>query len=448
MKTYDSVGTLSLTANGQVQKIRKGDFRIPKGKLAQLVLLKFVVGITKSDAGTTTLSAAQKLALLDSFKLMLKYGAEGKRIPYNGISLKKVRTLGLEFAQQEPRLYSDATDGLGKTIAASTTTNVTFYAVVPTGIMAKLKNNPMIGIGPSQGKSVELELRRDDQTIAANLTISATCTVDVVPECTPCNGDRFCYLPEYGERTESNNEQVLPDGLPHLVMETTAVHASTSLTDLDSQVGDELITRQASPTDIKQQLVNAPGYVSGNDVAAINTVLYAVPTGAELEQLPSGPYKFRNPSRNLTSYALAYVISPVVPDTEVAADIQFVADKRSKSVQGSTAWAVDTAWQGLPKRLRTFSPVLLSDSDDKEFYNFAGQRADPSGRGAYIAIPKAVGEAAAGAAARRAAAGEGPAAGAVVKSVATQIPGASSHGSGLAKGGMTRAVAAVADAVR
>jgi hypothetical protein len=292
---------------------------------------------------------------------------------------------------------------------------------------------------------VELTLRREDAVIESNLTISSTCNVEVVPECGAAPGpERWSYLPEYNERTEANKEQQLPDGLPLYVAETAAVHASTSIADLDTKVGDQTIARQATPTDLLEQLKAAPGYSSTFDTASIHTLLYVVPAGSSLKDLPSGVFHFRNPSGNLSSYALAWVSIPVVSEVEAAEDVQFAADRvRFKSVHATNGHVE----KGIPSRLRGFMPFGLADSDDKEFSQFAGLRATPGRRAAEVAVPNTLAARAAAEARGLHGEGESAAAASLIKAVASHVPGAQASGVGLSRG-VSPVLGAVASMVK
>lgn len=446
---FKKFGKVLTFTPGNNDTLGVGQGSLSKGAMMYALLAIFSITLNKSDAGTTTLSAADKRTLLGRFTVDMRYGHRLQRIPYPNVDAERVRREGLGQMDSEVLWYSDATVGLGKTIAASTDTTMKFGLLIPTGGRGRDPRKPHYrGMGPSQVKTVQLQISQSSSTAAVTgttvtLKAATNTTVTLIPICTPEKFDRWSYIPELKERSEPNFEATLEDGMWLRVTENTAAHASSALTEIDQKIGDAVICEQSDPDDM-YAVFDAENDAFGStnsDLTGLETLLYQVPNGVPEDQIPTGPYNFRNQRQEITTnYKFRGVVIPVVSSEEIAADVEHVAKNiRRKSLVAISVPALERRAHALPTRLAPFQPFALVDFNDSEASSFAGLAASVTeGTRAEPSIPKALRDAAqARVAAYKAAGGvEAKAQEDVAKEIARQIPGAFASGAG-AKGQRT-----------
>lgn len=440
---FKKFGKVLTFTPGNNDTLGVGQARIAKGSMMYALLAIFSITLNKSDAGTTTLAAADKRTLLGRFNLDLRYGHRQQRNPYPNVDAERVRREQLGQMDQEVFWYSDTSIGLGKTIAASTDTTMKFGLVIPLGGRSRDPKKPHYrGMGPSQVQTLQLQISQSSSAAAVTgttvtLKAATNTTVTLIPICCPEKFDRWSYVPELKERSEPNFEATLEDGMWLRVTENTAALASSALTDIDIKIGDHVICEQADPDDMYAAFdaENDAFGSTNSDLSGLETPLYQVPNNVPEDQIPTGPFNFRNQRQEITSnYKFRGVVIPVVSAEEVAADVEHVAKNiRKKSLVAISVPALERRAHALPTRLAPFQPFALVDFNDSEASSFAGLAASATeGTRAEPSIPKVLREAAqAKVAAYKAAGGvEAKAQDDVAKEIARQIPGAFASGAG------------------
>jgi hypothetical protein len=441
------VKTLTLTAGGQ-DVLERGRLNLDKGKAMRGIRLKATFPVVKSDAGTTTLSSAMKLALLNALIISVRYGRNLRRAPLNNVLGGMIRFLARYLLGTEVEGYSDATYGFGKTIAASSTTNVTVYLVIPTGWFWQLMLGGLpagfFGVGRSQAKTLQLDVRRQasDPLTPLGATLSVgTVTIDVMPDVVSCKGDRWTVLPELVDTTVTDIEKTFDDGLPLLLVEKTAVHASSTFTELEVSIDEEPIHAQVTPQDVLTEWNDQPkGLVSSEyDISDTYTLLYWVAVDKKMKDLPSGQLKFRQPRKDLASMSLAYLFVPVVRESELREEVEDVASViRKKTVRGVSSAQLSPGI--FESRQQFAAPFVHFDEDDSEFERYPGLVAVPGGK-ADVYIPNSILASARSAVAQAKGNGEQLKAAQIAQQVALAVPGSVQSGRGFSKVGSVAAAA-------
>jgi hypothetical protein len=381
---------VTLTGANLPGKIARKTIHIPKGKQAPAWLLKCTAPVNNATGGALAsgLSLARKKALLALFHLTLTHGRNGHRKPFNTLPCDKLRQLSRYATGLELRGWNDTSTGMERALPDATTTNVTWYSVIPTGAMYQLTGGgrtSLMGVGRSQAQTMELELKYVSATIDTGITIIGNVNIELIPLLQPRKGDVFCYFPEYMERSEADREAKLEAGLPLLLVERTAVHASSTLENFDLMVDGEVIHSAASAADVLAELNYTSNFRDSDaDLTGDATVLYEVPANAEFHDLPTGAPIFRQNVKNLTTASLGYYYVPIVPDDAVKADVADAASARGKQVRAVSIATLEGLL--VEDRQRFAVPFRLTDSDDFEFNN-AGLLGKPSEAMAVESMP-------------------------------------------------------------
>ena len=378
--------TMSVSAVGAPAVLQAGQLEIPKGWKARGLRLKTTMTIANSRAAsdTTALTAAQKEALLADFQFTLKYGKEKHRVPFNAATGKECHWLSRLCCGTELQGYADSSTGLAKTLTANGNTTVVFYQYLPTGRFYLYDDaDDEAAMGRTQLKTCELTVALTSDAIATGLAVNfGTVTLEVMPDLVSDKGDHWSYVPEFQRVTVTDRVVRLADGLPLLLLESTAVHASTSMTSVKVEVGEQLVHNTVSPAELVIDYTDSPlsELTSLGLLTDVVTVLYAPRPGDRFRTMPTGQLRFEQLVHNLSSAALGYYFMPFVDEMRVRADVGEVARLRGKPVRAVSLGALLGARE--PYRLRPFRGFVSLDSEDADFELYSGLYADnarPSG---------------------------------------------------------------------
>jgi len=432
--------TLTLTGPSTSAKAERGKIEIEKGFKSPGLKLKVTVALANASGGNVTLTDAQKQALFAQLQFDLTYGKNGQHKPYMNVDFRVLNHLARLCYGSEIEGYSDSTTGLAQEIANSATDVMVFYPTIPLGkgwFFKRLQD--AMGMGRSQLRTLELTLRRTaTAAIATGVTISGNITVELIPDLVPCEGDHWYTCPAYLEVDETDKTTKLPAGLALLIAERTAVHASSSLTNVSLKFDQQIWHDQVSPAEIATEFLDVHDLPSTALLTDRWTVLYMLTGRTPMEHLPSGEVRITQNVKDLATFKAAYVYIPIVADEAVASDVEHVATSlREKTVRASVMNASD-----FPNRLAPFLGYRLLDTDDKEYERSAGKQSAPGGV-AFNAIPNGLKLAAKAQAALHSSNNEARAADDVAKRVASQVPGAVQSARGFAYGNTTPVLASV-----
>jgi len=437
------IGSLTLATVGISDKVKQGQLEIAKGKLMKALICKMTIPVQNTTGGNAALSDAQKQALLDLFEMNFMFGQGKEFQPYVSQRLSRIHKEARRAFNSEIEGYTDTTTGLGQTITNGATANCVVYLPIPTGFLWDLPatERHLFGIGRSQAKTVEFELKRLSSTIAANWAVNGTVTVELYPHYDSCKGDVWGLVPHYKERDETNDTVVFAseDGLPLEVRERTATHAATALTNVSVWVDDEEIHDQVGPAEIIRELNDDCLLAAAGLITDRETILMKPLAGTSLRWLQTGKVKVKQNKKDLATIKLGLLYVPIVGDDVLQKQIQAVAGAkyRAKPIKAASA----ALFQGLdlPTRTQALPAFVIYDTDDREYQQLPGYTASPNGPAPVLAVPETLVAMAKGKAGRHADAGEKAVADKVAKDLTAMVPGGVANG----RGGMGNVYASI-----
>jgi hypothetical protein len=315
----------TLTGTNTTAQFPRGAFTVPKGQAAIAALFKVRVTITKA-AGDAALTAAQQRTFLQGFDLTMTWGFQQQHNPYNKVTFLELRDLVRNGLGSDMEGYNNATTGLGQTFTAGGL-EATFYLRVPFTALGWQDQTilELPGVGPTQAQTMVFELRRNTVTLPTNFAISGSVTLDIIPECVPCGVDKVTPIPHFQRTTHTERIiNTLAPGFYALIFETTAAHASTSMTDVTLQMeGQEPLYDKVSPAELIVRYDDTRSYFpSEADISDLYTIIWAVPPGANLASLPVGKPIFTQNTHSLATLNLCSWYYPLVPPQAVEADLR------------------------------------------------------------------------------------------------------------------------------
>jgi hypothetical protein len=420
--------TLTLPADGNQAKLERGKLDIERGKAMRGLRLKLTIPVANTSGGDGALAAADRETLLDDFQFNVSYGSRGQWKPFAAVKGARIHREARAAYGSEIEGYADTTTGLAQTISNGATDTLVCYLPIPLGAWWWLDQVNHLGMGRSQAATLELEIRRLASAIKTGFAISGSVTAEVIPDLVSAKGDRWSFGPEYLERDETDKTARFPDGLPLRLSERTAVHASSSLTNIDVGIDDEVIHSQVSPAELITEYNDSPLLPAIASLADVETLLYSPAHPVRFVDLPSGSVHVTQNVKNLATALYSLLYLPIPTAEEIATEVEYIATViRKKTIRAVSLPTVE-GWR-IPTRLRPYVPFVLFDEDDREFEQFPGLVAEP-GRRADITCPSSYLAAAKGAYGAHKAKGENKAASAIIKEVAVAIPGAVQSGRG------------------
>lgn len=385
--------SMSLPSDGSIDKVERGKIELSKGLGCKGLRLKMVIPLANSSGGSITMSDAQKQLVLANFLATLTWGPNGKRMPYVANDLRVIQRACRTLYGTEFEGYTDTSTGMGRALPNSATTNVTVYVVVPLGFFWKLRKPALLAFGRSQTKSVQLEMRRlGTVVIVSGLVISGTVSIDVMPDEVPMKFDQVSPGIEYSENDETDKKAKLPEGMPLIVEERTAVHASSTLSNISVKIDDLDVHDQVSPAELITEANDVPNYPAEAATTDRVTHLYVINGqggSVELKDLPTGTPQVVQNVKDLATIKLSQFSIPILPLEEINSMLEHAAGKQGR---GKKLRAVSTNLLyklGLGSNAAFAAPFALVDEDDDEFERYPGQIA-AVGQKADVAVPSSV----------------------------------------------------------
>lgn len=428
--------SLSLPSDGSNDSVPRGDIDIPKGAACKGLRLKVTIPINNTSGGAVTLSDAQKQTLLACFIGTVTFGPRGTLKPYVAALWTVFNRACRWLYGTEIEGYTDTSTGLQRSLPNSATTNVTCYLVIPLGYFWKLYRGGLLALGRTQMRTLQLDVRRTSSAILANVVISGTVTIDVMPDLVPCKGDPVSPGIFYEEVDDARKTVELSEGMPFVVEERTATHASSTLSNFTLKIDDLEVHDQVSPAEAITEQNDIPNYPAEAAPTDRTTHLYTIQSqggAAELKDLPTGKPKITQNVKDLATIKLSQFYVPIQSPEDVSAMMEFAVGKkgRGKTVRGVSTQLTEDLKLG---RHQAFvAPYNLVDQDADEFERFPGPVAE-AGKKVDVAIPNTVIDAARARIAKHRANGETKAAENVVAELAATIPGGVQSARGFKRG--------------
>lgn len=441
-----------VVGSGSSQKLNPGDFNPPKGKIMKAMICKLTVPINNTTGGAlaTGLSAANKVLLLNNFLFNVAFGANQERKPYVATTATRMRLLARDAFNSEIEGWTaDSAAGTGtgleRNLPNAATTNVIFYLPIPLGqnCAPADEEQHIFGMGRTQQKSLEIEIRRTSDAIAANIVVNGNVTVEFYPHYESCKGDVVGLVPYYREVSSQAEDVTLDfDGLPLLVTERTAAsHLATTLTNVSLWIDGEVIHDQIDAKEVLREYADDWRLSTAGLITDVETVLYKPALDSTLRFMQTGRVRIRQNVKSLTTIALSIVFVPYFTPTEIDKDIvAYGTWKGGKLIRAANA----DLYRGLqiPKRTQGLPAYVLYDADERERQSLPGLEWASGMSQPVVKVPGAILGAAQSRISAFKAAGESSSASNVAKELAAIIPGSITDGRG-ARGEFSARLAAV-----
>lgn len=429
-------------APGATVKLDRGRLVIAKGKHVVGLRLKATVALANTSGGAVVLSDAQKQALLALLTFNLSYGRGGNFRPYQGVNGARLHMLQRFCYGSEMEGYNDAATGLSKSLPNGQTTSLVFWPIIPTGKLWMLEDaRNAFGLGRSQCQTLELEVRLGSSiTVLTGVVLSGAVTFELAPDEAPAKSDRWFPCYEWSEQTEVDKVARLAEGLPLLIAELSAVHASSVITDFSFHIDDEVIHEQVSPQEAITGYNDSATAPAAASVVDRVTQLYAVSNDVRLRDLPTGQPRFTQNKKDLATANIGQLTIPIRSESELFSEFEHAANNlRRKTLKAVSSFQVDGI--DVPDRLRFASPATLFDEDDKEFELYPGVEVKLGGKARYI-VPQSILDRSNTLYAQHKSRGENKAAEDVIRRIAAVSPGAVQSGRGFGEGSRSQTLAA------
>jgi hypothetical protein len=388
------LSTLTLTGQGTQALLEKGKLVIEKGRVMQAIRALVTVNIANASGNSRALTDTEKQSFLEGHSIKLSYGRNGRRKPYNMLPLTRIQKLARFLLGSEWEGYGNSVTGLARTLTNGATTQVQFYATIPTGRLWQLGElRRLFGVGRTQAKGMQLEWFRKSDTLPTGFSVSGNITVDIIPDDYSKKGPEvWTYLAEWHEVDETDRVAKLPPGGVMLAVERSAPLASTALTDVRAAVDAEELYTNMSPVTAYTQVLDLPNFPAEADISDRETVLYQVTPDMQLRDWLSGVFTLEQITKDLGTCKLGGLILPVPEDNEVREDVQDASGKNGrnktlKAINAATFYGLDGG--ELPHSLYPYMPMVLVDPDDKEFQRYPGMVSQDGGP-ADVYIPDSV----------------------------------------------------------
>jgi hypothetical protein len=424
----------TLTGTGTTCQFNRGEFMVSPFTNAVAARFKVRVSLTKSG-GDAALTEAQVRTMLEGFDLSLSYGANQQHKPYNKVNWKVLGELARFGLGSYFEGYSNSSTGLRRTIA-STATEVTFYLRVPFIAMGWQDQSRLNlwGVGPTQAATMVFEMRQNTVTLPTNFAISGSVTIDVIADEEACAYDRWTYIPEYLEMSETNRvAATLPAGFYAFILDRNAVHASNSFSDVTLTMDGLTILDKVSLAEAITRYRDTRAYFPAEaDLSDYWTLWYAVAPGTPLNSVPSGKPVLTQNTHSVATMLLSLWYHPVVSEAAVDADIAEMS-----RIRGVPTFVIVGAealgYREVPKAQRFALPLILVGEQDRESQQLPSKVARP-GSAPIIFVPPTVTAAVNARAAAQSANGEYVAAEDTKQAAALTVPGAVQSTRGLKRG--------------
>ena len=150
----------------------------------------------------------------------------------------------------------------------------------------------VFGMGPTQAALVSMVFRRLNVASAmpAGFSLSGALSIDVGPDQHPSRYNRACIIPRWHQFSESDRTAEFPGlaGLPLAIVERSALHAASVLSDCGLRIDDLELFDKVSVQKGTAYTDELPHLPAEADIRDRETVLYVIPPNARLENIPRG----------------------------------------------------------------------------------------------------------------------------------------------------------------
>lgn len=358
--------SLTLQTNGRsIAKIDPGQFLLDDGVAAKAITLKTTFSLANATGGPVTLNKAQKLLVLDSFQLNLKWGTpKNPQQMFNSIGFRKLREIARTLQGTDLQGFTNTVDGMQQAMPDAATTELILYQRIPLGYFWRFIEPAFLAFGKTQMASLALELKKiDSVAILANVTFDGPVEIAVMPDEVHVDGGADPVSPGivYDESDGVKITETLPEGMPIQVTERSAAHVDTLLTDYTLKINNLVVHEQVSPEEAITESSDVVNYPSDASTVDEVTHLYNLNAqGASLDpaKVPTGAVSVKQNKKDLATIKLAQLRVPVL-GREAMEDFVDYATKiiikgKRHLVSSNIAWKL-----GLPVHSAFVAPGLL-----------------------------------------------------------------------------------------
>lgn len=425
--------TVTLTGANTTGQFRAGDFDVQPGKAADAA--RFKMRFTLANSGSArVLTAAEKLTFLETaFDCTVRYGANMQFTPNSKLNFKAAHQLTRNGRASTWEGYTDSSTGLGQSIGSST--DVVLYPRIPFAAFWQQKELAGLWrVGALQARRIIIDVRRLAPTLPSGFSLSGNVYLDIIPDESPARYEYYSPLPRYYEFEETSRlATTLPNGWTVLLADRNAVHASTSFTAVKLTMDALTLYENCTLAEVITRYNDAIEYFPAEaSVADELTLLYAIPPGVQLKDLPTGKPQFEQLVQAVTTMRFAWWGYDVMTESQVSAEVQQLANDAGCRINAVNAAAVHRL--DVPKGLRAFMPWVVFREGEKEFDQYPGLVAAPGGGAVVPYVPPTVAANARSVMASQKNAGHHTAAEDTLHQVALALPGAVQSPRGLKQG--------------
>lgn len=372
--TFKKLQTYVLPGENSTAQVKTGEVVVSKGSNA--TALRFKVRAQLKNTGTArALTAAERAAFLDTFDHTLRWGAALQHKPRSNVGFQRERTLVRQMLGSELEGIDNATSGLARSIGSSAVTVEWFQRIYLCGAWKDSESDADWGVGPSQAASIQVQLRRNLAVLPAGFALEGDVTLDLIPDEFPSKYDRVTPIPHWHTFTEANRSAKFEPGLPLYIVERSAAHASSVLTDVSFRVDGLELYSKVSLQEVVSKWLDTPGYWAENQTFDVDTVLHLLLPGQRLRDWPTGTATVEQDTRTLATFQLGQLYVPVKTEAETERDVAHFATAKGKRISAVMLPAL--LGKEVPANLLPFMPYALVDEGDSEFDRFAGLMCAP-----------------------------------------------------------------------
>ncbi|MFT3836736.1 MAG: hypothetical protein QM723_07050 [Myxococcaceae bacterium] len=413
------------------QKAERGKITIERGLKMLALYLKVVVNINNTTGGAVTLSDTQKQALLALFNMTLNMGPQGKtELIYSVLGFDKIQREARRSNWSEIEGYTDTSTGMQRSLPNGSTTAVTFYLPIPLGRQAWLQDRfvDMWGVGAFQAKTLELQVTNPGVTIAANLVVTGTTTIDLIPFAVKSEYEVYSILPKIEQKNETDKKLVSPEGLHLALIEETNAMASCPLTNFSlwlDRPGEpsKLLYDQLSAAEVNVWLQETSILPAAGLTTDRESMLFEfTDSDRPFQKAVSGVLRVVQNNKDLATFAAKFVYFPIITEDDRDKAMQDICTREGVAIKVTGLHAVE-GWS-IPHELAFAMPYAIFTQQDAGFEQFPGLLYEPGKLGPTIDIPKHIGDAAKALASKHAAQGRQLSAQQVAEHLANAVPGA------------------------
>ncbi|NBD09637.1 hypothetical protein [Corallococcus silvisoli] len=371
---FKKLNTYVLAGPGTVP-IKAGEFRVSKGCNATAMRLKVTAQLTNSGTARALTEPERQTFLSTVVDHTLRWGADGQHKPRSNVSFGRERILVRQMMGSELEGWADSTTGLARSIGSTATTVQWYQRIHLCGVYKDPATDSLWGIGPTQAESITVDLRRNAPTLPSGFTLTGAMTLELIPDEFTSKYDRVTPVPTWNEFVEANKVANFVPGLPLYLVERSAAHAASALTDVSLRIDGLELFSKVGVNEVITKWLDTPNYWAENQTFDAETILHLLLPGQRLADWPTGTPTLEQDTKTLATGQYGQLVVEVMTDAEVDRDVAYFAaakGKRISAVSLPVMLGIET-----PDNIKFALPYALLDEQDSEFDRYPGRTCMP-----------------------------------------------------------------------